>query len=248
MNKGQKLALLFSIFSLSSFAQEITEENYLKMDTELWEQYEQDMNELSACFKKYPDKKDSLLIVSKQNYAKIEQKNIDLAIQYASVPSGLRRLFMVRLHISKDTLQSVLASLPDNMRNSPYGKSILYHIKSEQVEKGSKYYDFTATTTEGKEFTLSSLKGQNILLLYGGLSCMGKEGRDYLNTLYKETSRNHFEIVVYCPASTIEELKGERTNYPCEFLLVSDFLQDHTPMKILYGAQIQCVSLSCSSK
>ncbi|GHT74599.1 hypothetical protein AGMMS50262_07880 [Bacteroidia bacterium] len=28
-----------------------------------------------------------------------------------------------------------------------------------------------------------------------------------------------------------------RTVYPCDFLLVSDFLQDRTPVKILYGAQ-----------
>jgi hypothetical protein len=43
--------------------------------------------------------------------------------------------------------------------------------------------------------------------------------------------------VVYCPASNIAELKEVRTDYPCDFFLVSDFLQDHTPMKILYGAQ-----------
>jgi peroxiredoxin len=232
-----KLAFIFSVFSLSSFAQEITEENYLRLDSTIWMQYEQDMAKISAYRHKYPEKKDSLIDVTSRTLEVALQKNKELAIRYASVPSGLKRLFMVRLQISKDTLQAILINLPDTMRNSPYGKSILYHIESKQVEEGSQYYDFKATTSDGKEFALSSLEGKNILLLYGGLDCMGKDGRDYLNTLYNETSRDDFEIVVYCPASNMEELKELLTYFPCDFLLVSDFLQDHTPMKILYGAQ-----------
>jgi peroxiredoxin len=123
------------------------------------------------------------------------------------------------------------------MKTSPYGKSLLRHIESEQISEGSKYYDFQATDTEGGNFTFSSLEGKNILLLYGGLDCMGEEGRNYLNKIYQETSRNDFEIVVYCPNSNLESLQQLRTKYSCNFLLVSDFLQDHTPMKILYGAQ-----------
>jgi len=66
---------------------------------------------------------------------------------------------------------------------------------------------------------------------------MGEEGRDYLNKIYRETSRDNFEIVVYCLSSNLENLKQVRTTYSIDFILVSDFLQDHTPMKILYGAQ-----------
>ena len=66
---------------------------------------------------------------------------------------------------------------------------------------------------------------------------MGQEGRDYLNKIYRENSRKNFEIVIYCPVSDLKSLQNLRTTYPCDFFLVSDFLQDHTPMKILYGAQ-----------
>ena len=215
----------------------ITEENYLKVDSAIWMQYEQDMERISEHYQKHSEKKDSLIAVSEQIYAIASKKNIEAAIKYASVPSGLQRLYMVRLDIPKDTLIAVLKTLPDSMQNSSYGKSLSYHISSEQITEGSKYHDFQAIDTEDRNFTLSSLEGKNILLLYGGLGCMGTEGRVYLNKIYQETSRNNFEIVVYCPNSNLESLRQVRTTYPCDFLLVSDFQQDHTPMKILYGAQ-----------
>ena len=215
----------------------ITEENYLKVDSLIWIQYEQEMGKISECYQKHPEKKDSLIAASEQIYAIASKNNIDAAIKYASVPSGLQRLFMVRLNISKDTILTVLKTLPDSIQSSPYGRSLLYHIESEQISEGSKYYNFQSIDTEGRDFALSSLEGKNILLLYGGLGCMGPDGREYLNKTYQETSRDNFEIVVYCLNSDLENLQKVRTTYPCDFLLVSDFLQDHTPMKILYGAQ-----------
>jgi glutathione peroxidase-family protein len=70
-------------------------------------------------------------------------------------------------------------------------------LDSEQIKENDKYYDFEATTFEATTFNLSSFAGKNILLLYGGLDCMGQGGRDYLNSLYGKTSHEDFEIVVY---------------------------------------------------
>ncbi len=240
MIKGRILSVLIIAVSFSTpllVAQEITEENYLKIDKEIWDRYEQEMEKISTCYREYPEKKDSLMAASEKVLADASKKNVEAAIRYASVPSGLQRLYMVRLDISKDTIRSVLRNLPQEMQTSPYGKSLFYHLDTEQVEEGSNYTDFKATDTAGNDFILSSLKGKNILLLYGGLGCMGKAGRDYLNKIYNETSRENFEIVVYCLNSNLESLQKVREEYPCDYFLVSDFLQDHTPMKILYGAQ-----------
>ena len=230
------IVLCFTQFSLIQ-AQEITEENYRKIDNAIWEEYEQDMEKISECYKAHPEKKDSLIAASDRVSIIASKRNVEAAIKYASVPSGLKRLYTVRLDIPKDTIITVLKTIPDSMQTSPYGKSLLYHIKSEQISEGSKYYDFQSFNTEGENFSLSLLEGKNILLLYGGLGCMGEIGRDYLNKIYQETSRDNFEIVVYCPNSNLETLQQVRKTYPCDFFLVSDFLQDHTPMKILYGAQ-----------
>jgi len=230
------IILCFTQFSFTQ-AQEITEENYRKIDKKIWEEYEQESDKIFEYYQKYPEKEDSLIAISNQILAIANKKNIEAAIKYASVPSGLQRLFWVRLDVPKDTIIAILKTLPDSMRTSSYGRSLLYHIESEQVSEGSKYYNFQSVDTEGRNFFLSSLEGKNILLLFGGLDCMGKEGREYLNKIYKETSRDNFEIVIYCPVSNLEHLKQLRITYPCDFFLVSDFLQDHTPMKILYGAQ-----------
>lgn len=242
LNKVLQVVIIVSIVAQFSCARKqqsemITEENYLKVDSLMWVQYEQEMEEIYEYYANHPEKRDSLRAVQGQIDAIYSKKNIEAAFKYASVPSGLQRLFMVRLNLSKDTILSVLKTLPDSMQTSPYGKSLLYHIESEQISEGSKYYDFQAVDTEGRDFSLSSLEGKNILLLYGGLDCMGADGREYLNKIYSETSRDNFEIVVYCPNSDLESLQQVRITYPCNFLLVSDFLQDHTPIKILYGAQ-----------
>ena len=94
-------------------AQEITEENYRKVDNAIWTQLEKEFKPLRMHH-------------NKKVYAIAEQKNIEAAIKYASVPSGLQRLFMVRLNVSKDTIRTILKNLPNDMQSSPYAKSLLY--------------------------------------------------------------------------------------------------------------------------
>lgn len=227
------LSVLFSCHSLES----ITEENYLKIDSTIWLTYEREMEALAEYRKKYPEKNDSLKMVSKQILEVASRKNEAAAIKYASTPSGLQRVYMVRLDLPKNTLRAVLKKLPKEMQNSPYGKSILAHIENEQIEEGSPYYDFIATDVNGHEFHLSSLSGKNILLLYGGIDCMGQDGRDFLLSLYNKTSRKSFEIVVYWPCSSLENLRKVKEIFSDDYIYVSDFLQDHSLFNIIYGAQ-----------
>jgi len=222
---------------LAAQAQEITEENYLKVDKEIWETYEEKMNNLYAQLKLHPDKKDSLMKEGEiiQNTALLQ--NREAAIKYAAVPSGLQRLFMVRLNIPKDTIKAVWNRLPEEMQRSPYGKSILMHIENKQIGEGDSYVDFDATDMNGVQFKLSSLKGKNILLFYGGLDCMGASDRNELVGLYENTSRDNLEVVVYYKVSSLDNLQKAKDEYNLKCIHVSDFLGDHTPFKIIYGAQ-----------
>ncbi len=237
MNRLIVLIALCCGFCLRASAQQITEANYLKADSLLWAQYEQEMAPIWEVFEQHPEKEDSLRQASYEISARTDRQNVALALRYAATPSGFERLFMVRLNIAKDTLRAVLERLPESMLISPTGKRLLRHLDAKQIEVGDRYYDFEATSDADALFKLSSLEGKNILLLYGGLDCMGPDGRTYLNDLYARTSRDDFEIVIYCPARNLKELQRVRASYPCEFPLVSDFLLDDTPVKILYGAQ-----------
>ncbi len=237
-NAGRSLLLLLAIcVTHAVHAQEITEENYLKADSALWMQYEKEQMELFKFRQQFPEKKDSIKAVQEKSLESALNKNKELAIEYASAPSGLKRVFMVRRNIPKDTLRAILSGLSGDILNSPYVESIRLHINSEQIKEGSKYYDFQATDSEGKPFTLSSLEGKNILFIYGGLDCMGAEGRKFLELLHEKTDPDVFKIVVYCISTNTENLRKVRTKYACNYTLVSDFLGDHTPVKILYGTQ-----------
>lgn len=98
---------LLSITKLHS--QEITTEaNYLKEDSILWSNFENQQNILSQYWETMPDKRDSIQNIFDEILEKASKTNIELAIKYASVPSGLQRLYMTRLGISKDTLENIL--------------------------------------------------------------------------------------------------------------------------------------------
>lgn len=241
MKKNTKRAVIFLtillIIPAFTFSQEINEANYLKEDSIIWVSYEKGMDKISEIFKSHPEKKDSLLLVSNLIEENSKNQNCSTAVKYASVPSGLQRLFMLRMNFSKDTLLSIWKDLPLNMQESNYGKSLYLHINTKQVEETGKCYDFEAFDTNGNKFLLSSLTGKNILLLYGGLACIREDGRSFLKQLYGETNRETFQIVVFWDCSRLEQLKELKTKYLVDYIFVSDFLKDHSPMKINYGAQ-----------
>ncbi len=240
--KGKAIVLLFLCFQAVSCSHEIkdgiTEKNYLKVDQEIWDAYERDSEKVWELKSTHPEKSDSLNLILKQIEDIASQKNRAAALKYASVPSGLQRLFMVRLDIPKDTLMKAFNELPKKMQESDYGKSLLLHIQSEQIEEGDSYYDFEAVDSKGEEFRLSALDNKNILLIYDGLACMGESGRTFLKNLYQSSNRDDFQIVVYGKCSNIKQLKNLKSQYDVDYILVSDFLNDHSPVKIMYGAQV----------
>ena len=50
------IAIISLCFTQALFAQEITEDNYLKIDKEIWGEYEQDMEKISECYKQFLEK------------------------------------------------------------------------------------------------------------------------------------------------------------------------------------------------
>lgn len=240
MNKKIVLVILSVLlfYGSISHAQElITQENYLKQDSLLWLEYEAQQKFLSQYWETMPNKRDSI----QQTFDKLLQetlkKNKDLAIKYASVPSGLERLYRVRLEISKDTLKDILNSLSIETQQSYYGKNIYAHIHTQQLEKGDSIYPFPCIQSNGEIFDWKITNGKQLLILYGGMDCMGQEGRDYLKQLYEKTSRNDFLILVYWPCDSLQDLQKIEKLYSSDYIFISDFKTEASPMKIKYGTQ-----------
>ena len=215
----------------------LTEENYLHEDSLLWINFEKETEGLIAILDSLPNQRDSIINVYNVILEKANQKNIELAFKYACTPSGLQRLFMVRNHVSKDSLAKVLNTLPEEMQKSEAGLNIKAHLTTEQLTEGDALFTFPCQDEKGASFDWETLEEKQVLLLYGGLGCMGSNGREALKNLYEQTSRKNLEIIVYWPSSSLENLQAIRKQYPSDYIFISDFKQDASPMKIKYGCQ-----------
>lgn len=210
------------------------EQEYIKADSTLWAEYEAEGERLA---KLYAENEDSLYIKAIELEAYADRKNKELAIEYSATPSGLRRCFMLRLDIGKDTLQNILSKLPRDIRKSECAKAIKKHIATEQIEEGMKISPIDVVDANGNKFVWDERRNKNILLIYGGLGCMGRSGRSELATLREEYAGDNLAIVVYYPVSTLEELKEYRDQYSADYIYISELMPDYSPFKIKYGAQ-----------
>lgn len=232
---------LFSILCCLAFVQctskmyEATrEQEYIKADSTLWAEYEVEGERLAEL---YAENEDSLYIKAVELEAYADLKNKQLAIEYSDTPSGLRRCFMLRLDIEKDTLQSILSNLPRNLRQSECAKAIKEHIATNQMEVGMEFMPIDVVDADGNKIAWDEYQNKSILLIYGGLGCMGRSGRSELATLREEYAGDNLAIVVYYPVSTLEELKEYRDQYSADYIYISELMPDYSPFKIKYGAQ-----------
>lgn len=230
----------------------ITEENYLKADSALWAEYERDTEPLIAQMDAEPERFDVLYQMYEAIEAAANKRNIELAIEYAAVPSGLRRLYMVRSHIDKEQMRKIISEIPDSMQQSKYGQIIKQHIEADQIEEGDKYQPFECMDIDGNTFDWSCLDGKRTLLLYGGLGCMGEQGREMLKSWYDKYSRDKFQVVVYAPEvgnyeELVEDKKYWSDNGVVDYIAIADFLGDASPIKVIYGSQSKptCFMIDC---
>lgn len=145
---------------------------------------------------------------------------------------------MARLWVPKDTLEHVWKLLPADMQESFYGKAMREYIHTRQIEVGDSIYRFPCMQTDGTSFDWKMTEGKQLLILNGGMDCMGERGRRWLDELCRQTSRNSFLCIVYCPCLSMEEFREYRARYSSDCIFVSDFRGLDGPMKIRYGTQV----------
>lgn len=139
---------------INLYAQErITETNYLKADSILWTNFEKKNEELSKLWEIMSDKRDSIQNVFHENLKEASRENIELAIKYASVPSGLKRLYMTRLDIPKDTLENILNSLHAICRNRFMVKISGNICKPNKFKKRILFINFLVSRQMEKSLT-----------------------------------------------------------------------------------------------
>lgn len=233
------LTLFALLFALSAAAKQppVTEEEYLRADSALWLEYEAFGARLYEQAEANPALADSLEMVAEAELERVLERNAQLALQYAATPSGLKRCFMVRMDVPKSALRRALQGVPRELRQSTYGRAIQQHIRTRQVVEGVRVPRIAAVNEAGERFDLRTFEGRRVLLLYGGLGCMGPQGRAYLADLYAKTEREDLAIVVYWAVETVEQLKELKTYYNVDYQFITECMVDCSPFKIEYGVQ-----------
>ncbi len=210
------------------------EAEYVKADSLLWVTYEQ---EAELLWEKYADDHSQLTARADELLDHALQENCRLALRYAVTPSGLKRCFMVRTNVPKDTLRTVIERLPRKVRRSEAARAIQAHIDTEQIVEGMPYYPFKGVDHSGQEINWSGYAGRYRLLIYGGLGCMGPDGRTELAALRSDYPHEELAILVYWPVDSVAALAQLKKRYPSECRFVSELMGEYAPFKIHYGTQ-----------
>lgn len=232
------LTLLFAIAIGTYASNPITERNYIYEDSMIWVRLDSISSQIWKEIEQNPTKEDSLSAINHEAFQNSLKENIATAIKYAAVPSGIQRIYMVRNDIPKDTLSALCATLPDSITESFYGKLVKRHINTRQLTYGDTIATFPCSLPDGTPFDWGTLSGKNVLVVYSGYRCMGKEGRQALIDLYNSTSRDDLEIVHYwVEPNNQKAFQKEAAWAGFHFPVVTDYLKDATPIKIIYGCQ-----------
>lgn len=178
------IALLLLAFGLQGFAAlPVTERDYLYEDSLIWVRLDSISGHIWDEIDRNPTKKDSLQSIYIHAFQGALKENVNTALRYASVPSGIQRVYMVRCSVPKDTIRRLLPALPDSIRNSYYGKLVDRHLSTKQLSEGDSLAGFPCQLPDGSPFDWATLQGKSVLVVYSGYFCMGNDGRQALRDL-----------------------------------------------------------------
>lgn len=107
-------------------------------------------------------------------------------------------------------IAEIFNGFSDRVKNSEYGKMISRHINaaSNMTGEGSNAPDFTLNTLDGKQISLSAMRGKWVLLDFWGSWCAPcRKGNPHLVELYKKYSAKGIEFIGLGVSDTDERLR-----------------------------------------
>ncbi|MEG2755120.1 MAG: hypothetical protein RR931_00725 [Mucinivorans sp.] len=148
-------------------------------------------------------------------------------------------LYKLRTGVEKKDLASVMKKLKDKeIKATTYAQLIDKYLTTEQVMVGGKYLDFQATTAQAQPFVLSELlQMKDVLLIFGGLGCMGDETLQLLKLCYATLDISKVEIVSVFLNDSMKDFMDEYTQFDVRWLGVCDMLGEVSEVKLNYNVQ-----------
>lgn len=203
--------------------------------------YDSKRNELVKKYDAVTDSAERVKLIREYNSidAKCSQDIFNLYVKYGKVDGVISRLYALRMAVDKDQMKKVLSRLPKEIaEKNPYAASLRMHLDTHQITQGDTVGDFRAKMPRGADFRFSEFTGEkDVLLIFGGLDCMGKDLYTILQVMYRKVDLTKLEIV----SVFLEEDKASfeavvrAKNVP--WVSICDFRGDHSPLKIAFGVQ-----------
>lgn len=163
----------------------------------------------------------------------------NLYARYGKVEGAISRLYALRTSVDKSQLEKVLNKISKDVSQSdPYVASIRAHIDSRQISLGDTVGNFRAKMARGADFRFSEFTGEkDVLLIFGGLDCMGKDMYTILQVMYRKVDLTKLEIVSIFPEEDKVAFEAEVLAKNVPWVSICDFRGDHSPLKIAFGVQ-----------
>lgn len=158
------------------------------------------------------------------NTKKAQSEVLKLCLSNPNNATSLKNLYYLKRNIGKEQLKRTLNSLDEINKSDIHAQSLNIYINTRQVIKGDRYFDFSATTSENENFLLSDvLKEKDVLLIFGGLNCMGKSSRQALRELYGKLDLNKVEVVSFLDVEKEDTLKEQIKKYDVNWVAIADY-------------------------
>jgi peroxiredoxin len=158
------------------------------------------------------------------NQKKAQSETLKLCLSNPNNPTSLKNLYYLKRNIGKEQLKSTLNSLSEVNKSDIYAKSLDIYINTKQVIEGDRYFDFSAKSSKNEDFLLSNvIKEKDVLLIFGGLSCMGESSRQELRELYSKLDLSKVEVVSFLDVENEEEQKEQIKKYDVNWVTISDY-------------------------
>ncbi len=145
-----------------------------------------------------PDEKRKALL---QEYQNTEEQMTAVYQQFVQEHPGsylsAMLLDIYKTTWGKDKTEELYAGFPESLHGSYYGKNIADYLKvAKSVKIGDPYSDFTMTSYQGEEVTLSDIKDKYVLLEFWASWCAPcREENPQLVETYNEFKDKGFEIL-----------------------------------------------------
>jgi hypothetical protein len=171
----------------------------------------------------------------------------EFAVKHSNTYYGVSRLYALRERMDRNLLSQTVKNIQPEILESAYGKSLLLHLQFPELTEGDAYIDFSVPSLQGNNYSISQYLQEKkpVLLILGGLGCMGNRGRELLKS-FQQDYGDEVGILAFVFARNKREMEGDikcsKNVNNCSFLdlnvpLISDLRGDHSPIKIRYGVQ-----------